>query len=122
MRKANKWVSFITKLNRQTQEDRIQWRLEGDQPDLLNSDFQQYGPAYVVHLDDATIRMYKEKIRQETAIEEEFWGDLVVLEIRTPEAGDFIRVPRTPGLEDLYESVAYKTGRVDEFVDKFLSS
>jgi|SRR6476620_5811634 hypothetical protein len=120
MASSNRWVSFVTKLNRLTQEGRIRWKWIGEQPDLLSSNFQQYGPAYVARLDDATVRIYKEKIRRMTDVEEEYWDSTVVLEIRTDDGGTFIRVPKTPSLEDLYETVTYTESKVDEFLTKFL--
>jgi hypothetical protein len=122
MSSSNRWIAFITKLNRQTQEGRIQWKLIGEQPDLLNSDFQQYGPAYIAEADDdATVRMYKERTRRIADTDEEYWQDAVVLDIRTSDRGDFVRAPRTPGLDDLYEAVVYKANEVEGFLDRFLN-
>ncbi len=122
MSSSNRWIAFITKLNRQTQEGRIRWKLIGEQPDLLNSDFQQYGPAYIAEADDdATVRMYKERTRRIADTDEEYWQDAVVLDIRTSDRGDFVRAPRTPGLDDLYEVVVYKANEVEGFLDRFLN-
>ena len=55
-----------------------------------------------------------------TDVEEEYWDSTVVLEIRTDDGGTFIRVPKTPSLEDLYETVTYTESKVDEFLTKFL--
>jgi hypothetical protein len=120
MRSTNRWVSFVTKLNRQTQEDRIRWQFTGDQPDLTNSDVQIYGPAYVADVDDSTLRLYTLKTWRETPEGQNYWDEGVVLEIQTSEEGDFVRIPRVSGLEDLYESVTYKANKVEEFRERFL--
>ena len=117
MRSANRWVSFVTKLNRQTQEGRIRWRFVGDQEDFATSDFQRYGPAYIAEIDDATVRIYSLK----TLREENYWMEDIILEVQTSETGDLVRIPGVSGLEDLYESVKYKTNKIDEFVDRFLN-
>lgn len=118
--RTNRWVSFVTKLNRHTQEGRIRWKPAGEQPDLKSSDFQQYGPAYVAEVDDATVRIYREKIRRLSEGEEEYWQDGVRLEIKTSDLGEFIRIPKVAGLDDLYETVVYTANKLDEFVEKFL--
>ncbi|SRR5437762_13365971 len=123
---SSRWVTFITKLNRQTQAGKIKWKATNEQPDLLNSDFVQYGTIYVANLEtdirDATARIYREKRRLENEYEEEYWTDRVILDIRTSELEDFIRIPSKAGLDDLYETVAYSSSRVDDFVDTFLKS
>jgi hypothetical protein len=90
------------------------------QAGLINTDLQQYGPAYLAEVAGATIRIYKEKIIRETEYEEKYWNERVVLEIRPEELGDFVRIPATSGLDDLYESVIFKTGKLDRFLDNFL--
>ncbi len=121
MRSSDRWIAFLAKLNRQTQEGRIRWKLAGEQPDLPNSDFQQYGPAYIAEADDARVRIYKERTRRITDVDEEYWNDAVVLEIRTSDEGDFVRAPTMPGLDDLYEVVIYKANEVEGFLDRFLN-
>lgn len=121
MAKTNRWVSFIAKLNQLTQDGQVRWDVQ-QQPDLLGSDFQQYGPAYVAQVDEATVRIYRIKIRSTTHDDEGYWNDAVNLEIKTSESADFIKIPRTPGIEDLYESVVYKTANVDQFLERFLSN
>ena len=104
---SSRWVTFITKLNRQTQAGKIKWKATNEQPDLLNSDFVQYGTIYVANLEtdirDATARIYREKRRLENEYEEEYWTDRVILDIRTSELEDFIRIPSKAGLDDLYD-------------------
>jgi hypothetical protein len=56
-----------------------------------------------------------------TLDEEEYWEDSVELEIKTADGPDFVRIPNVSGIEDPYETVAYKANRVDEFLNKFLS-
>jgi hypothetical protein len=121
MTRSNRWVSFITKLNEQTQAGKIRWRSGRDNQDLLASHFQQYGPVYSAELDDATVRIYKEKLKKMTLDEEEYWEDSVELDIKTADGPDFIRIRSVSGIEDLYETVAYKANKVDEFLNKFLS-
>lgn len=121
MAKTNRWVPFITKLNQLTQDDQVRWDIK-QQPDLVGSDLQQYGPAYVAQIDGATVRIYRAKIRALTQEEEEYWEDIANLEIKTSENSDFIKIPRTPGIEDLYESVVYKTNNVDQFLENFLNN
>jgi len=121
MARSHRWVSFITKLNDQTQVGKIRWRSARDDDDRLVSHFQQYGPIYSAELDNATVRIYREKFKKMTLDEEEYWDDSVVLDIKTSDGSDFIRIPRVAGIEDLYETVAYKANRVDEFVNKFLN-
>jgi hypothetical protein len=115
MASTNRWVSFVTKLNRQTHEDRIRWEFVGDQEDFTNSEYQRYGPAYVADVDDATVRIYTLK-----TWEDGDWHEAIILEIQTSDTGDFVRIPRVPSLHDLYESVTFKANKVDEFVERFL--
>src|SRR3954463_11918134 len=121
MARSNKWVAFVAKLNEQTQEGKMRWRADRFGDDLLVSHFQRYGPVYSVEVGGATVRIYHERLRQMTLDEEEFWEDSVVMDIKTTTEGEFVRIPMVPGIEDLYETVAYKSNKVDEFLDRFLS-
>ena len=114
------WVSFVVALNRETQEGRLKWSVE-DQPDLRSSDVQRFGPVYITEAQRALIRLYKENIKNiGDEISEGFWDEDVVLEVKPYGDGDYIRVPRLPGLDDLYETVVYKTHNVEEFLRRFL--
>jgi DNA-binding beta-propeller fold protein YncE len=116
------WVSFVAKVNQDTRRGDIQWNIE-EQPTLHSSDVQQYGPVYVTNIGSGNeIRLYKENIRRIDAdTEENFWQERVVLEMKPDPKGDYIRVPpKIPGVDDLYETVVYKTHRVEDFLSRFL--
>jgi hypothetical protein len=122
MAKSNKWIAFVTKINNLTQEGEIRWReARGeDVADLRDSDRQHYGTTYVASLDDATLRIYKETIKKLNWEEEEYWEDDVAVELLTPQGVEFVRIPPTPGQEDLYETIRYKANKVDDFLENFL--
>jgi hypothetical protein len=107
--------------NRETQEGRLEWRVE-DQHDLLASDVQRFGPVYATEAQQARIRLYKERMKYEAGeTYDGFWEETIVLEVKPHGGGDFIRIPRLPGLDDLYETVVYKTHQVEDFLKRFLN-
>lgn len=122
MTTPKKWTAFVTKLNRLTQDDQIEWESTSSQSDLRDSDYQQYGPAYVADVLGGVARIYIERTREMTANEEEYWNNQVVLEVRTRPGTAFTRIPTNAGLADLYEIVTLKVSGMSDFLDQFLTN
>ena len=121
MARNSRWVSFVAKLNRETQEGKIRWRV-APQSDLPPSGFQQYRPAYTAEFGEGIVRIFLEYVRETNEYRGEYWDESVAIEIKTSRDADFVRIPDTPGDWDLFETVSYKANDLDKFIEKFLKS
>jgi hypothetical protein len=115
-------VKFVAKLNRMTQEGRIEWRLI-DPPEYLTSDASDKIPFYfVARINNQYLGLYILRYHDSDSYHNEpFWSEKTVLAFCAPDWTPIWEFPPIAGIDELLESVQRQYVRVDSFIDEFLA-
>jgi hypothetical protein len=121
MSSDNTTIKIISKLNRQTKEDLISWKPIPYMPESVAGSEAIIGNAYMAPVLDKTFRIFKIKQRFYTDEDTFHWVDAYRLELIDSRGNPTYTFPSYSSVEDLYESVRYKTSGIEGFANMFLS-
>lgn len=111
---SDKLVRTIAKLTELTQQGKLEWEIQGDEPNA-----SVVGPSYFAGHQDKTLRLRKVEVEYDTGFGHET-GYEINLEFVDPEKQSLWTFPETSGLWELYNAVRYGTAGVSDFLDSLL--
>lgn len=114
-------TKIITKLNRDTQENKIKWEAARVKPYSISGNEAICDHVYTCKVLDKFIRLYKFQAKDyyDEGLYE--WTDGYRLEFVDYLGNSEWTFPVDRAIYDLYETVRYKTTDVEGFVEKFLN-
>ena len=111
----------IVKLNRDTKEDKIKWEVTHNIPSSLAGTEKLIDNIYVAKVSTKKVRLYKYEYKHFYEEETFFWLEAFRLEfIDFYEKAEW-EFPKDNAVEDLYDSVRYKTSNVEDFFKDYLA-
>ncbi len=119
----DKISKIIIKLNRETKEDKIKWvKNNREMPSSLSGSEGLVGLVYYADVIDKTLRLYKYNFK--SFYDEVTWELQVSIRLEFVERfslkTEYI-FPEDRSIDELYETVLYKTSGVERFADEFLN-
>ena len=116
-------IKVISKLNRLTQEEKIEWD-RMDPPDSLTAGtndiiFKFYGSEYK----GRNIGLYEERCRAfDESFDSSYWAQRLVLAFFSDDWVKEWEFPEKPGIGELLKSVEYQVVGVDTVIDEILKT
>jgi len=113
-------VRLVAKLNRDTKENKIKWRVSPSGALSLAGTETVLDNAYICKVLDKYIRLFRLKAKfyyDEGAYE---WVENYRLEFVDVTGKSEWTFPDSTAIYDLYETVRYKTSNVEDFFNKFI--
>jgi len=120
MEKMN-YRQFIFKLNKETKEDKIVWRISTfTKPALLGSE-EILDAIYYTDVLENKIRLFRLKVKH--YLEEDYyeWVEDFRLEIVDENGNSLYKFPEDTAISDLYDTVQFKTSKISDLFNGFLS-
>lgn len=111
----------IVKLNRDTKEDKIKWEVTHTIPSSLAGTEKLIDNIYVAKVSTKKVRLYKYEYKHFYEEEIFFWLEAFRLEFIDLYEKTEWEFPRDNAVEDLYDSVRYKTSNVEDFFKDYLA-
>ena len=116
-----KYLQFVTKLNRLTQEDKLTWDKGMIPADMLNGTDSIIVSFYRTVCEGRNIGIYEEKFQGYNPMDDiHFWDNRIVLALYDDNWQLDWAFPLIPGLWELMETVRFKSSGVDDFLDSAL--
>ncbi len=112
---------FIFKLNKETKEDKIVWRISTfTKPALLGSE-EILDAIYYTDVLENKIRLFRLKVKH--YLEEDYyeWVEDFRLEIVDENGNSLYKFPEDTAISDLYDTVQFKTSKISDLFNGFLS-
>lgn len=113
-------LETISKLNRETKEDRVVWQVNRSIPSSLLGTEELMDNVYMTKVLEKYLRLYKLQVKyyfDEGAYE---WTENFRLEFTDERGNSIWRFPDDRSIIDLYETVTYKTSGAEKFFSDFL--
>jgi len=117
----SKYIKAILKLNRLTKENKIEWTSIRFDPDSISGEERLVGSAYITNANDKVLRLYKYEYKYYVDEDDFHWIADYRLEFIDKTSKGGWKFPSDRTLEQLYDTVLYKTSGADEFVNNFLA-
>ncbi len=119
MDKVNR--QFIFKLNKDTKENKIKWRIGTfAKPALLGSE-ELLDAVYYTDVLEKKIRLFRLKVKHYMDEDYYDWIEDFRLEIIDENGNSLYKFPEDIAISDLYATVQFKTSNVSDFFNDFLS-
>ena len=115
------YKQFIFKLNKETKEDKIVWRINTfAKPALLDSE-RVLDAIYSTNVLERKIRLFRLKVKH--YFEEDYleWIETFRLEVVDDEGNSLYTFPDDTAIPDLYDTVKFKTSKVSDLFNEFLT-
>lgn len=114
-------LNTIIKLNRLTKEDTVKWNISKIEPSSISGTEELNGLVYTATVLGRNFRLYKYLYRYYYDEDSYNWLEGYRLEFIDSNGNSEWAFPENDQtVEDLYDSVRFKTSKVDEFMDDFL--
>ena len=111
---------FVFKLNKETKEDKILWRItDFTKPALIGTE-ELMDAIYVTNVLKKNIRLFRLKIRYFTDEYEYEWAESFRLELVDDNGNSLYKFPDDSAISDLYDTVKYKTSNIADLFNDFL--
>jgi hypothetical protein len=122
MSNDKRWVAFVAKLNRMTQEGSIGWKMRTP-PDALTSGTDDKIPMFFgAVLKDRNIAIYLQRYKTYDPDHDQlYWTERVVLAFCTSDWTPVWEFPPIAGIHELFDSVQRYVANVDSFIDDVLA-
>ncbi len=119
---TSKYLKIIVKLNRDTNEEKIYWEINRSIP-LLSAHERLIDNVYTVKISDKNLRLFKYDYRYYLDEDTYDWVRTCRLEFIDIHGNSEWTFPNDlrNAIEDLYETVRFKTAKVDNFLNDYLS-
>lgn len=111
----------IIKINRDTKEDKIKWEVTHTTPTSLSGTEKLIDNVYVAKVSTKKVRLYKYEYKYFYDEEAFLWLEGYRFEFIDFNDKSEWEFPRDNSIEDLYDSVRYKTSKVEDFFKDYLS-
>lgn len=114
-------ISVISKLNRLTQEGKIEWERMHPPESLTIGTDDKIIDFFTSHYKDKNIGLYEERYQDyDPDYDRTYWTSVWELAFFSNEWEIDWVFPRKPGIFELLESVRYQVAGVDTIIDEFL--
>ena len=111
----------ILKLNRDTKEDKVIWEVSHGSPSSLGGVEKLLDNSYITKIGNRKIRLYKYEGKYYIDEDQFDWIEYYRLEFVDFYDKSEWEFPRDRALEDLYDTVRYKTSKVEDFFKDYLT-
>lgn len=111
----------ILKLNRDTKEDKIEWKVTHNRPSSLAGMEVLKDNIYVAKVSTKRIRLYKYEYKYFYEEDAFVWSESYRLEFVDALGNSEWEFPNDNAIDDLYDSVRYKTSNVEDFFKDYLA-
>ena len=116
-----KIISVISKLNRLTQEGKIEWKRIHPPENLTLGTDEKIVDFFATSYKDRKIGLYEERYQAyDGDYDQSYWTSRWILAFFSGSWDLDWVFPHKPGIFELLESVRYKITGVDEIIDEFL--
>ena len=121
MTTEQRWVTFVAKLNRMTQEGSLKWEMLYPPKDCTGTD-DKIPMFFGAELKDRKIAIYTQRYRSYDPDRDQFyWSEKVVLAFCDTDWMPVWEFPAIAGMSDLFDSVQRHVADVDSFIDDVLA-
>jgi hypothetical protein len=115
-------VKFVAKLNRMTQEGRMEWELYNPPADLISGTSDKFPFFWGTKIDDKNLGLYVRRYQEyDPQYEDNYWTEQTVLAFCADDWTPIWEFPRTAGIQELRNSIERRYVQADSFIDKFLA-
>jgi hypothetical protein len=122
MANDNRWVTFVAKLNRMTQEGSLQWEMYNPPTDLVSGTDSKIPMFFGTELKDRKIAIYLERYRDYNPDRDQlYWSSRVVLAFCASDWSPIWEFPKIAGIYELFDSVQRHVADIDSFIDNVLA-
>jgi hypothetical protein len=115
------YVRFLSKLNRETKENKIEWQKSTSPVKSLIGSETIIDFVYTANVVDKIIRLFKFKEKHYYDEDVYDWAENYRLEFIDITGNSIYTLPDDRSIPDLYETVRYKTSGIETFFDNYLS-
>ena len=115
-----KQTKIIRKINRETKEGSIVWEVNGSKPSSLSGSEYLVDNVYTSKVHDKWVRLYKFQKKYYYVESDYEWTDEYRLEFIDLWGKSEWAFPDDAAIPDLYETVRYKTSKIETFMDEYL--
>jgi hypothetical protein len=117
----DKTSKAVTKFLRQTQDGEISWKVDSREL-FLGADEHLTGQIYMTFILDKYLRIYKYyRPKKEIYLASDTYLEGIKLQITDANGKPEWDFPYSNAVKDLYDTVAFSTTNVQEFLDKWLN-
>jgi ribosome modulation factor len=116
------YTAAIDKMNRETKEDKLEWREVSLDRKYIAGDEHNYGKAYTASVNGKTARIYPYQTKEYTEDGIWYWSDHMKLEFIDYKGQSEWEFPPNNAIYTLYESIQYKVANVEGFLKDYTSS
>lgn len=115
-------IQVITKLNRLTQEGKLEWSRTKPPDSLTTGTDEQIFEFYCTTYKDRNIALYEERYQayDDEYFHRSYWTSRLVLAFFSDDWEKEWEFPRSAGIFELLKSVQYQVADVDTFIDEIL--
>lgn len=122
MSTENRWVTFVAKLNRMTQEGSLNWEMMNPPKDLISGTDDKIPMFFGAVLKDRNIAIYVQRYRSYDPDRDQlYWTERIVLAFCGSDWMPIWEFPAIAGIQELYDSVQRHVANIDSFIDEVLS-
>jgi hypothetical protein len=115
------YVRFISKLNRETKEKKIEWQKSTSPIKSLIGSETIIDFVYTTNVVDKMVRLFKFKEKHYYDEDIYDWVENYRLEFIDISGNSIYTLPDDRSIPDLYETVRFKTSGIESFFDSYLS-
>ena len=122
MTTEQRWVTFVAKLNRMTQEGSLKWEMRYPPQDLVTATDNKIPMFFGAELKDRKIALYAQRYRSYDPDRNQlYWTERVVLAFCGEDWMPIWEFPTIAGIHELLDSVQRHVASIDSFIDEVLS-
>jgi hypothetical protein len=119
--KTGRLVKFVAKLNRMTQEGRIQWELYNPPSDLVSGSDDKIPFFFGAEVNNRKLALYvRRRLEYDPQRDEQYWYEKPVLAFCEDDWTPVWEFPRIAGVKELRDSIQRLYVKADSFIDEFL--